>query len=113
GLSSKYRFMALMLAPACLYVLSLTGSRSGAIGLAAVILGILVKAKSRASILLVAMVGGVVVGFGFTFLSPDLQDRYLSIIGKGEKNAATAEGRIEGMEAQFEVVMNRPILGYG
>ena len=113
GLSSKYFFIALTLAPTCLYVLSLTGSRSGIIGLAALMLGIVVKSKSRASIFLIATIGLVVVGVGFTFLSPDLQDRYLSIIGKGEKNAVTADERMEGMEAQFKVVMNRPILGYG
>jgi O-antigen ligase len=113
GLSSKYFFIALMLAPACLYVLSLTGSRSGIIGLAALMLSVVVKSKSRASIFLIATIGLVVVGVGFTFLAPDLQDRYLSIIGKGEKNAVTVEERMEGMEAQLEVVMNRPMLGYG
>jgi O-antigen ligase len=113
GLSSKYFFTALMLAPACLYVLSLTGSRSGIIGLAALMLGIVVKSKSRATLFLIATIGLVVAGFGFTFLAPNLQDRYLSIIGKGEKNTTTADQRMEGMEAQFEVVMNRPILGYG
>ena len=113
GLSSKYFFTALMLAPACLYVLSLTGSRSGIIGLAALMVGIIVKSKSRASLFLIATIGLVVLGVGFTFLAPELQDRYLSIIGRGEKNATTADQRMEGMEAQFEVVMNRPMLGYG
>lgn len=113
GLSSKYFFTALMLTPACLYALSLTGSRSGLIGFAALLLGIAVKAKSRASLFLISTIGLVVLGVGFTFLAPDLQDRYLSIIGKGEKNVATADDRMEGMEAQFKVVMNRPILGYG
>src|SRR5207249_288853 len=101
GLSSKYFLMALMLAPACLYVLSLTGSRSGIIGLAALMVGIIVKSKSRASLFLITTVGLVVLGVGFTFLAPELQDRYLSIIGKGEKNATTADQRMEGMEAQF------------
>src|SRR5437660_12293410 len=67
----------------------------------------------RACLLFTAVIVLVVLGGGFTFLAPDLQDRYLSIIGKGEKNAVTAAQRMEGMETQFEVVMNRPILGYG
>jgi len=42
-----------------------------------------------------------------------MQDRYLSILGKGEKNQATAQERIEGMRAQYTVVLHRPIFGHG
>jgi O-antigen ligase len=42
-----------------------------------------------------------------------MQDRYLSIIGRGEKNAASAEGRVTGVEDNFAVALRRPIFGYG
>jgi O-antigen ligase len=113
GLSLKYRLTALILLPPCLYALALTGSRSGIIGLLVVMAGIVLKAKSRASFVSATVAALAVLGMGFASLDPDLQDRYLSIFGKGEKNVATADERWEGIEAQFVVVMNKPVLGYG
>jgi putative inorganic carbon (HCO3(-)) transporter len=113
GLSFKLRLAAVLLLPPCLYALALTGSRSGIIGLLIVILGIAIKSKNFAAFVFVMAMALIVGGFGFILLSPDMQDRYLSILGSGEKNAGTAEERFEGMEAQLDVLMHRPIFGHG
>jgi putative inorganic carbon (hco3(-)) transporter len=55
----------------------------------------------------------IAAAIGFSFLSPDMQDRYLSLVGIGEKNSATASERTEGMEEQIRVASLRPFLGYG
>jgi O-antigen ligase len=113
GASRTLLTAALLLAPPCLYALALTGSRSGIIGLLVVVLGIVMKSKSRASFVAGSVLGLIAAGVGFAFLSPDLQDRYLSIVGLGEKNAGTLEDRLEGMTAQFSVMLNAPIVGHG
>ena len=110
GLSAKGRLAFLVFVPACIYALVLTGSRSGILGLGVVFLGILVKSKRR---VLWALGGVLVMVLGFPLLSPDLQDRYLSTIGRGEKNAVTAEGRLTGVEDNFVVALRRPIFGHG
>ena len=110
SLSWKHRVAFLALAPICLYALSLTGSRSGMIAFAILFVAILIKSKRRALLL---AVGTVAIVVGFSSLSPDMQDRYLSTFGEGDKNAATAEERVDGMEGQFRVAMRRPIFGHG
>jgi O-antigen ligase len=113
GLSLKLRLAAMLLVLPCLYALALTGSRSGILGLLVVILGIAIKSRNFASLLVVMVAGLLVGGLGFTFLSTDMQDRYLSILGRGEKNIDTAEDRLEGMTEQLGVLMHRPIFGHG
>jgi putative inorganic carbon (hco3(-)) transporter len=105
---SKLAFFCLT--PVCLYTLSLTGSRTGFLALIVILLGVLAKSKRR-----------FVVGFSiailaiacFPLLSEDMQDRYLSTFGAGEKNEGTAEGRVEGVKANFLVAMRKPIVGHG
>ena len=113
GLSKKFRLAAILLAPLCLYALALTGSRSGIIGLLVVMLGIVMKSKSRASFMAVSIAALAAAVIGFAFLSPNFQDRYLSIVGLGEKNIGTVEERMEGMWTQLGVMMHRPIFGHG
>lgn len=96
--------------PLCLYTLMLTGSRTGILGAITIFFGIIVKAKKR---LIIILCGIAIIMIGFPLLSPDMQDRYLSIIGKGEKNEGTAEGRVEGVEDNFMVAFRRPIFGHG
>lgn len=110
GMSWKGYVGALLLVPACLYVLALTGSRSGIVGLAVIVLGILAKSRRRV-MWVIAIVAVAVVGF--PLLSPNMQDRYLSIIGAGEKNAGTAEGRVTGVVDNFVAALHRPIFGHG
>jgi len=110
GLSWKGSVGAILLVSACLYALVLTGSRSGIVGLVVVFLGIIVKAKRRVMWLVSAV---IIVVVSFPFLNSNMQDRYLSLIGKGEKNAGTAEGRVTGVLDNFEVALHRPIFGHG
>jgi putative inorganic carbon (hco3(-)) transporter len=113
GQSFKTRLASLLLGVACVYTLALTGSRSGIIGLAVVVLGIMAKSKNPASFVVLGVVGALAGGVGFMFLNPDLQDRYLSIIGLGVKNTETFDDRVSGMTTQLEVFMHRPIFGHG
>jgi O-antigen ligase len=110
GLSWKLRLAFLTVTPLLLYALALTGSRSGMIAMLIVYLAIVVKSKKR--VLLIAA-GIVALVAGFLSLSPDMQDRYLSTFGKGEKNVGTADERMEGMQEQLRVVFHRPIFGHG
>lgn len=100
----------ILLAPLSLYAFSLTGSRSGLVGLAVVFFAIAVTSRFR---LIVSSAMAVTVVIAFSTMSPDMRDRYLSTIGRGEKNAATANERLEGTMAQFEVAMRRPLFGHG
>jgi len=110
GLSWKGRLAFTVFTPICIYTLALTGSRSGMLGLAIIFLGIVWKSERR---FIWALSGVLLVVVGFPLLSPDMQDRYLSIIGKGEKNSATAEGRLTGVKENFVVALRRPIFGHG
>jgi putative inorganic carbon (HCO3(-)) transporter len=110
GLSWKGCLASVLIAPACIYTLLLTGSRSGIIGLAVNFLGIMVKSKRRFAWVLSCVLLVLLV---IPLLTPDMQDRYLSIFGSGEKNAETAEGRWTGVVRDLGVALRRPIFGYG
>lgn len=113
GQSMKSRLAAMGVGALCIYALALTGSRSGIIGLAVVMLGIVAKSRSPAGFVVASVLGVAAGGIGFLFLDPDLQDRYLSVIGLGEKNTGTLDERLEGMTTQLSVLMHRPIFGHG
>ena len=98
------------LTPLCLYALALTGSRSGTIGLIVIFLAIVMESKKRFTLILTGVVAMIV---GFSYLSPDMQDRYLSIVGMGEKNVATADERLSGLQEDLNVALRRPLFGYG
>jgi O-antigen ligase len=106
----KLRLVFLAITPLALYALTLTGSRSGMVGFLIVCVGIFIKARRR--VLFGVVVLGVILG-SFPFLSADMQDRYLSIIGRGERNASTVQERFTGLEEQFGVVLHRPLFGHG
>ena len=110
GLSPLTTVAFLSVVPICLYALSLTGSRSGFLALLVILAVIVLKAQRR---LLVGAAGAIVLLVGFQFLSADQRDRYLSVFGEGERNAQTAEQRIDNLESDLAVGMRRPILGYG
>lgn len=110
GLGWINRLAFMIFTPLCIYVLMLTGSRSGFLGLIVIFLTILIKSKKR---VLLGVVGVLMVVIGFPLLDADMQDRYLSILGKGEKNLETAEGRSEGVMRDLTVALRRPIFGHG
>jgi putative inorganic carbon (hco3(-)) transporter len=110
GASWRRRSAFVVVAPPLLYTLALTGSRSGLVALGAAFAGILVKARNR---MVLGIIGTLVVVVGYSALATDMQDRYLSIFGEGEKNRATFEGRLEGVKSDFQVMLRRPVFGHG
>jgi putative inorganic carbon (HCO3(-)) transporter len=113
GRLSWMRRMAFFgVAPLCVYALTLTGSRSGLVGLGVVLLTIFLKSKVRTRVFFVAA-GALAVVVGFSALSSDMKDRYLSLVGMGQKNEATVELRITGIQKDMDVVLRRPLFGYG
>lgn len=108
--STTRKIVASLLSIPLLYALLLSGSRSGMIGLLIVALGIIIKSKHKTAIVATFSVATIL---GLGMLSGDMSDRYLSILGKSEKNQATASERWEGMRSQLQVVYRRPFFGYG
>ncbi|MDG4553335.1 MAG: O-antigen ligase family protein [Candidatus Competibacter sp.] len=109
-LSRIYWLVSLVSIPLAIYTLILTGSRSGMIGMGAIIIGIVLKSKRRVTLSALILVAGIT---SFPLISTDMQDRYFSIFGMGEKNAGTADDRMDGMISQLQVILRRPIFGHG
>lgn len=109
-LSWAHRLAFWIFSPLCVYALALTGSRTGFLGLVVIALGIVAKSKRRTLAIVTIALATVVA---FPMLSADMQDRYLSIFGLGEKNEGTAEGRVAGLSEDFRVAMRRPLFGHG
>jgi putative inorganic carbon (HCO3(-)) transporter len=104
------RVAYLVVLPAMVYTLLLTGSRSGLVGLAAIAL--LIWSKSRHKIALATAVAAAAF-FTIPLLSADMRDRYVSIWDSKASNAVTAGGRVSGVELDLQVAMRRPLFGHG
>lgn len=104
------RFAYLGLAGLMFYVLLLTGSRSGFVVFALMVLVAIWRSKYRVvSLSLVAVAASFFLG-----LMTDLQkERYLSIVSPTAKGSASAEGRLEGLKKDFMVALERPVFGHG
>ena len=61
------------------------------------------------------MVVIVVLGaiLSLPLMNPDQRDRFLSIVSSDTRNASTAGARISSIGRQFEVALQRPIVGHG
>jgi putative inorganic carbon (hco3(-)) transporter len=104
------RLAYLAFLPVALYALLLTGSRTGALALGAVVLVVWMTSQRKVAF----AVGIVVLALLATpYLSADLADRYLSIVVADTRNAQTASDRIEGVSADFRVALRRPLFGHG
>ena len=110
GLGWINRLAFIIFTPICIYVLILTGSRTGFLGLVIIFIVIFVKSNKR---FLFGSVGLLAVIVGFPLLDTDTQDRYLSTFGMGQKNQGTANDRNEGVKKDFMVALRRPIFGHG
>ncbi len=108
--SFKRRILYLATLGPFLYALILTGSRSGLIGLAIVVLGIVLKSKRRGLTLAMIFLGTIVL---IPMLNEQQRDRYGSLVDSDSKNAATVQGRMEGVWNDFEVALRRPLFGHG
>lgn len=106
----KYRIISIIILPILLYALVLTGSRSGIIGLFAILAGIMMKSKRRIYILLIFF---LVIGAMNFMLTDDLRDRYASIFDSNAKNAVTANDRLEGVKKSLDIALNKPFIGHG
>ncbi len=108
--SWAYRLLYLGSAPFLLYALVLTGSRSGIVALFVVVLGVIAKARHKVVVIGVVLCLSVVA---ISRLDEDLSDRYKSIFSSETKNAATVQGRLEGIERDIRVALRKPIVGHG
>lgn len=105
-----WKLYTLIFVPLALYVLYLTGSRSGMLGLALIVLVYILKSQKKVfvaiPILLVSM-------FLILHMQGTFKDRYLSIFDEDTKNARTVTHRIDGIWEDIEVGMNHPVFGHG
>jgi len=110
ALSTLTRVAYFAVLPVGLYALTLTGSRSGALGLAIVAISVWVKSQRKVLLLLLIVLGTAVA---LPYVSADLRDRYWSIVSRDTRNAATAQSRIDSVFSDLRVAMRRPLLGHG
>ncbi|MBU0993969.1 MAG: O-antigen ligase family protein [Proteobacteria bacterium] len=108
----------LCLTPFCLYVLLLTGARSGLICLLVVIFTITYfdsgkTIKLKKIFLSVAIIIPLLF-FSLTLLPSDMQERYFSLVDSSAKGHDTVSGRMKGLATGFNnlFVINN-ILGHG
>ena len=104
------RLAYLALLPCLIYVLVLTGSRSGmvALGMTFTVIWFHSHHKVLLATLLLVVLTAVVPR-----LSANLADRYLSIVSSDTKNAGSAQGRLDGMVLDVAVAAHRPLFGHG
>jgi O-antigen ligase len=97
------------------YGLILSGSRTGLIILLVVVIAIACFGQKKVKSTIVAM--AVIFGVGFfvvSTLSPDLTNRYLSIVDSSVVGADTAKGRINGIKTTLTTISNfYGLLGHG
>jgi O-antigen ligase len=111
--NSKSRFLKVLfvaLAPALVWALLLTGSRSGLIGLGVVLLAIVWKSRHKTTFIVLIVISAVLVT---PFLSSDMRDRYFSIVDTNTENGGTVQGRIDGLWVNLYEGLERPIFGHG
>ncbi|QCF26288.1 O-antigen ligase family protein [Hydrocarboniclastica marina] len=100
----------LLVIPVLFYAMALTMSRSGIVALAIIAFGVFMKSKRKPLLFIIGIVGLIVIWASLN----DLQkDRYLSLVSSDTAQSSSAEGRIDGWFRDFEVAMNRPIIGHG
>lgn len=92
------------------YALQLTASRSGMIALLLVLIAFFIKSKRKVLLLFISFLSATIL---FSALDANQRDRYLSIVDSHSKNAATAQGRITGIQSNFTVAMRKPLFGHG
>lgn len=108
--SRKFKILYIIAIPVFIYALILTASRSGFLALSIIILVILLKSRMKILLLTIIGISSVVV---ISNLSQIQKERYLSIERNDVRGAATAHGRIEGVEKTFDIALEAPIFGHG
>ena len=105
-----WKMFSISVIPTSIYVLYLTGSRSGMLGLGVVMLIFILQSNKKLVLLVLIMVVSL---YAFSNMEGNFKDRYISIISTDTANAATAQGRIDGIWRDFKVGLRRPIFGHG
>jgi O-antigen ligase len=93
-----------------LYGLILTGSRSAVVAVLIDVLLIAWRSKSRFLGIAIVAIG---LGVSVHYMNANFIDRYESIVSNDTQNARTREGRINGTLQDFELGLERPIVGFG
>jgi O-antigen ligase len=96
--------------PAAVYALVLTLSRTGAVALVATLGVSLLRTRRRLGVLLLS--GGVLI-VGALTIQGLAADRLLSLFQSEGAFGATASGRIDGLFADIEIALERPLFGHG
>ncbi|MFL1453593.1 O-antigen ligase family protein [Marinobacter sp. GN3S48] len=109
-LNKKTWMLYAIIVPVLLYTMGLTLSRSGVLALGIIAFGIFIKSKRKVALLCLGVVGIFAI---WSSLNDIQKDRYLSLVSEDSRQASTAQGRVEGWFTDFEVAMNRPIIGHG
>lgn len=110
SISKKAFYVYLCLIPVLIYTMNLTLSRSGILAIAIIAFGIWIKSRHKFLLICIGVIG---IGVIWATLNDVQKDRYLSIVSDDARQSASAEGRVEGWSRDFEVAMNRPIIGHG
>jgi len=96
---------------ACLlYALILTMSRGSFLALLVVGFMIFKESKNKIFLLVVAM---CIAFSGWSIMTPVQKDRYLSLVSSDSAASGGVDGRFRGMAREFELGMQRPVLGHG
>ncbi len=110
SISWKFKALFWSLLPPLLYALILTGSRSGLIGILIFLIYLIYKSNKKFIIASVVLVTSLLV---FMNLSPDMQDRYLSIFMSDTKHSATIQDRITVPIEMSKLILRKPLVGHG
>jgi len=117
GLKSGKVLLAALCIPAFVamgYALMLTGSRSGMVCLAVVVLSIGWFGQGRINRLLLMSIFLVpLVIFAGINLETDMATRYESLIDQSLVGGDTAKGRVEGLIKNLQTVSGNPLFGHG
>ena len=104
------KLLILALYPSLGYALLLTASRSGLLALVIILIAVFLRSRKKVAMAIVLATVAVFTVANMTGLQ---KERYLSLGKKDVRGAATASGRIEGIITNFEVGLNKPIVGHG
>jgi len=110
GGSFKRKVIYWLITPVLLYTMALTLSRSGLLALAIIYFVIFLRSKHKFLLVSIGVIGLTV---GFSMLTEVQRDRYLSIFSSDTQSSGSAEGRISGLERDFNVGMIKPVFGHG
>jgi O-antigen ligase len=110
GSSKVGKLLFISLAPALIYTLVLTMSRSGILALGVVLWMIFKEARNKFVLVAAVVLAAIVMWSQMT----DIQKtRYLSLVKSDTTQSGTVQGRIDGIWKEFALGLHRPVFGHG